>query len=354
MKLLYKSRGREYEISQRLSNLIRMTNYKEFEDVDSVNIYLEKNELSYAPVIIREISNKIAYQGEVNLITGHHDLSKDIFLRILIQRFFHISAYNKGNIQLVKNCHYSDCSVDNWTFGIITAGKRKDYIAKIIESIKSQEIPKCEVIICGNVGEIENYSNDYVKLINFNEKDDLGWITRKKNIIVESAKYNNICILHDRYILSDNWFSGFNEYGGDYDVLSLPQVFKNRNLPYWLENKAEMDNPYDVNKICPESYWSKHLYMPGGVNVFKKNVGVSIKYNESLFWNQKEDVELSRMHLMNGYLLRLNNLSTLDAMFSHWQEPSRLGSMLRKIKELCFKLVIKSRTLSSYVKSIEK
>ena len=34
----------------------------------------------------------------------------------------------------------------------------------------------------------------------FAERDDLGWITRKKNLICEEAAYSDILVCHDRFI----------------------------------------------------------------------------------------------------------------------------------------------------------
>ena len=43
-------------------------------------------------------------------------------------------------------------------------------------------------------------------IISFTEKDDLGWITRKKNLIAETAKFENLAIVHDRIFFETDWY----------------------------------------------------------------------------------------------------------------------------------------------------
>ncbi|KXK07440.1 MAG: hypothetical protein UZ21_OP11001001064 [Microgenomates bacterium OLB22] len=68
-------------------------------------------------------------------------------------------------------------SIQKWTFGIITNGVRLDLIEEIITSIKQQKIPYYEIIICGNYHDRDEHNIHYVP---FTQRDDLGWISRKK------------------------------------------------------------------------------------------------------------------------------------------------------------------------------
>ena len=68
-------------------------------------------------------------------------------------------------------------SINKWTFGIVSNGLRKDWINLTIQSIRNQKIPQYEIIICGNyTGKKETD----IKYIPFKERDDKGWITKKK------------------------------------------------------------------------------------------------------------------------------------------------------------------------------
>ncbi|MTC45750.1 hypothetical protein GKR71_07785 [Providencia sp. wls1922] len=341
MLIQYKGEGTIKSISTALNNLFRINKYYDFKGIDWCDIHLERYEVRNIDIAIREIANSINKNGKVVLNIRCKYIFDNSFSMVLINRFFSILEWQRNKIILIKNNYFSDISIDSWTFGIITAGKRNDYIKKIVSSIEKQNIPNYEIIICGNTSRIELDYKSNIHLVEFKEQDDLGWITRKKNIIIEKSSFKNICILHDRYVLSDSWYSGFLDYGGDFDVISLPQTYNDRQLPYWVENSANINNPYDINEIKNEKYWSKNLYMPGGANVFKKSIAESNKYNENLYWQQKEDIELSRRHTLNGYMLRLNNKSSLEALFSHWKDPTKLGLAIKLIKKNILELKLK-------------
>ena len=73
-------------------------------------------------------------------------------------------------------------SIDSWTFGIITDGKRNEQVDTVIESIHAQNIPHYEIIVCGTYYDRQESHFSY---IHFNEHDDKGWITRKKTSFVK-------------------------------------------------------------------------------------------------------------------------------------------------------------------------
>ena len=82
----------------------------------------------------------------------------------------------------------------DFTFGIITSGEYDNFIIQIIESILNNNIPNYEIIIVGNTKLKET---DKLKILYFDETIRTSWITRKKNIIIWNAKYENIVLLHD-------------------------------------------------------------------------------------------------------------------------------------------------------------
>ena len=95
----------------------------------------------------------------------------------------------------------------NWTFGIITAGNNFDNLSKICDSIYNQQIPEEQyeiIIVGGNNIELPN-----VRHIPFDESKKSKWITKKKNIIAENAKFDNLCIMHDYIILDNQWYKHF-------------------------------------------------------------------------------------------------------------------------------------------------
>ena len=104
-----------------------------------------------------------------------------------------------------------------FTFGIATtdtsqrmSGNTNNHVSEIIESIRANNIPSdCyEIIVVG--GSNNNYDADDVTHIEFDDFNPRpGWFTRKKNIMTEKAKYDNIVFTHDYLVLDKDWYKGF-------------------------------------------------------------------------------------------------------------------------------------------------
>lgn len=206
----------------------------------------------------------------------------------------------------------------NFTFGIITGRRDCDESDKdhdlnlIIRSIRSQNIPRYEIVI---VGECREKSADVVK-IDFDDSIKANWITKKKNVITETAKYENIVYLHDYVIFEPGWYSGYKLFGDDFDVCSNI-VLDSRGKRWvdwtlWYEDVLFMNVhdampymlPYDVIDL------SKHMYIAGSYWVAKKRVMQDIPLNEDLAWGESEDVEWSK-RVRDKYKFSFNENSVI-------------------------------------------
>ena len=198
----------------------------------------------------------------------------------------------------------------NFTFGIITGGANNgreslsnievsNRINNIIKSIKLQNIPKYEIII---VGGVNNY-DDSIKHIEFDESQKQGWITKKKNIIAESAKYDNLVIMHDYIKLEEGWYKGFLEFGDDWDVCM--NVVNNIEGGRWVDWLSDHGN-YHV--LIPYNTKDDSMYVSGAYWVAKKSFMKQYPLNENLTWGQAEDVEWSRRWMNNkNYKMNINS-----------------------------------------------
>jgi hypothetical protein len=95
----------------------------------------------------------------------------------------------------------------DFTFGIITDGSNDILLEKLIESIIFQNIKTYEIIIVGNT----KLTNSNIIIIPFDESVHSSWITRKKNIIASTAKYENIVLLKYIHLINHLKFNSFNE-----------------------------------------------------------------------------------------------------------------------------------------------
>ena len=61
-----------------------------------------------------------------------------------------------------------------------------------------------------------------------------GWITKKKNIITQHAKYENIVYMHDYVFLHEDWYKHFFNFGSDWDICMTPIInTNNRRYRDW-------------------------------------------------------------------------------------------------------------------------
>ncbi|PIJ42142.1 hypothetical protein BOM24_13100 [Tatumella sp. OPLPL6] len=66
------------------------------------------------------------------------------------------------------------------------------------------EIPHKEIILCGKPHADFKYFQ-YVEVIDDEGDGKSNHLTKKKNLLVKSANYENVCILHDRVLLPLNF-----------------------------------------------------------------------------------------------------------------------------------------------------
>jgi len=183
----------------------------------------------------------------------------------------------------------------DFTFGIITGGN-DDMINTIIDSIEREEIPNYEIIIVGKC----DLDRENCTIIPFDETIKRAWITRKKNVITNIAKYENIVYLHDYISLIEGWYEGQLEAGNEFKVrMDKIRNFNGerfRDWCLWCHNGNEMDSfigrdcliPYDITHL------SKYIYISGSYWVAKRDVMLEFPLNEKLGWGEGEDVQWSK------------------------------------------------------------
>jgi glycosyltransferase involved in cell wall biosynthesis len=192
-----------------------------------------------------------------------------------------------------------------FTFGIITVYEDKARLQEIILSIRNLNIPDYEIIFVGG-GDSSGIDGEDIRIIDFDENQKPKWITRKKNIIVQNARYDNVVLLHDYHVFDPGWYEAFKTFGIDWDICSCPQYLINgyRNPMDWsLWDKPGHGRAWSLNY----NDWSQtqYMYISGGFFIVKKHVLLEEPLDESLVWNEEEDVEWS-MRVRNKYVMKCN------------------------------------------------
>lgn len=206
-----------------------------------------------------------------------------------------------------------------FTFGIITNGESRANLDIVLSSIEYLQIPdeNYEVII---VGGNKDYISDngLLKIISFDETKKKAWITRKKNIITENAKFDNIVYMHDYIIFSKDWYDGFKKFGNRFDLCMTPiqnaDGTRFRDWTLWphditSDGSANLNAllPYDVTDL------SKYMYFSGAYWIAKKKVMQEFSLDETLSWGESEDIKWSKQ-VRKKYNFKLNPYSSVKLL----------------------------------------
>ncbi len=315
-------RGKGLTISpSHVDNLFRLNPKYKTESKDYVFIKKFLNKKQFAPILLKEAFFLIKPKGYLII---DYVINKEInFTNIesLLWWLFkgnysivkHVVNRQKGNIVIQKKEAVISPldSIDKWTFGIITNGERDDWMEMIIKSIKEQNIPNYEIIVCGKY---KNRNEKNYTYINFNERSDKGWIGKKKNLICEIAKYENLCIIHDRIVFNKGWYKGMKKYGNAFELLGCMQTEKNGlKAGDWLTFGGPINSLYKIARLNYND-WNYYIYLGGFLTIIKKSIWGKILWDETRYWNQKEDVDISFRARDMGYIIRFNPYSSCQAL----------------------------------------
>lgn len=251
---------------------------------------------------------------------------------------------NNGIINLKfkknKNCLLLNDNISSWTFGIPFGGKNSIWVEELILSIVNQKIPNYEIIICGpyrNKDFINNYNLKIITDVKL-ENDIRIPICHKKNKIIKNASFENICILHDRFLLQRNWYIKMKEYGNYFDYLCLPTKDLNMNRfdVDWMEFNFPISQKYKRNKSFEYSKWSPNIIIQGGVVIGKANLLKKHLLDERIHWGELEDMHLSKVAYLDGSLINIDkNNFFISRAVNHIPKMIK-SNFLNKIKSFIF------------------
>lgn len=250
----------------------------------------------------------------------------------------------------------------DFTFGIITNADSgvNEYLKKTITSIVELNVPNYEIIIIGNEGILKAESiissNDKIKIINFDENIKPMWITRKKNLITQHAKYENIVYTHDYVEFDNSWYTGFKLFGDNFKAC-MTVILNNDGTRFrdWVifpwhhcfgnNFKKDSKQLWEYANICnnesmlpyDELRFSKWQYFSGTYWVAKKHVMLEIPLDENLVWGNGEDCIWSNQ-FTNKYEFSMNSNSTVKFLK---QKQDAFGMINKNCLEKCIQFINK-------------
>lgn len=206
----------------------------------------------------------------------------------------------------------------NFTFGIVTTNPSSDNMIQLLYSIEQQNIPdnQYEVVVVG--GDL-SYKDDLMTIIPFDETVKTGWITRKKNIITETSRKENIVYLHDYFVLNNDWYEGFKKFGNNFEAC-MTRILnadgsRYRDWTLWPDDLKHILGVWDSQYLLPYEVTdlSKYMYFSGAYWVAKRSLMERFPLDEGLSWGESEDVLWSKQ-VREQHKFSLNPHSTVQLL----------------------------------------
>lgn len=202
----------------------------------------------------------------------------------------------------------------DWTCAVLTRGTRVEQVVEFCRSIREQDPERRhEILVWGPANPA--YEPFDVTCHDPGYRDHLAEISRKKNDIADRARHANLLIVHDRYRLDPGFFTGFARFGHDFDFATVPQRYPcGTHFPAYVAaegpvlGRGRSFDCRDYDSLRPGQY------LNGGLLAFKTDAARAIRLNDLLFWNQWEDVELSRAFRDRGLPPRVNCFSSATTL----------------------------------------
>lgn len=194
------------------------------------------------------------------------------------------------------------------------------YLEPLIRSIKNQDNltkDNFEIILIGPDNEFLKKTKSLADInIIFDETILAGWITMKKNIGVQHAKYENVCIMHDYVGLCENWYNGYLTFGDDWDVCLNP-VRTTTGSRYWdwIARDVSPERECFAKFISYDdlTQTKKYMYVGGTYWCAKKQFMLENPLDNRLVHGGGEDVEWS-MRCKDKWNYKLNKFSVARLM----------------------------------------
>ena len=212
-----------------------------------------------------------------------------------------VFTIRRGDIQ-----EYRDKS---WSFIVLAQGDRTPNVLLLLDRLKASAGVNYEVIIVGP--RLREYASPNVLVFDKKYRSDYAQIALKKNEAAKFASNANLCILHDRYFLANDFFSGFDEFGYDFDFVAVSQKYRTgEGYPFYSELSGKpLIWSAPIHRNSYQDFRATH-FVNGGFTVFKRVMFDRIGYNPLLAWNEAEDVEVSRAFAAHFLPPRVNVAST--------------------------------------------
>ncbi len=273
-----------------------------------------------APLILWDAAHYLPIGASITLLD---DFGQPCFLeREYFHKAFTVEKRDSQQVILRKTAPLlaeQDAGLTRWSFCIPTGPGDATGLNAVVKRILELDIPEKEILLCGRPDKTFQYF-DKVRIVGEDIPAPPVWITRKKNVLAREARFENLCILHDRVFLPLNFMEAVRKFGDYYpfaafqslwfdDLLNLIPV---RYSDYGCASESHMANAVIAAKGNKVSLFAASLfpeiekqnfkngnplrnhpgsYLTGSLYITKRQVWLHTPQDEDLFWAEFEDIE---------------------------------------------------------------
>jgi len=216
----------------------------------------------------------------------------------------------------IRRLNYKAYESQDWTFAILTQGKKVSNVVSYLQSIRNEDpSARHEILVCGPPNDA--YRDYGVKYLDRTYSSKFSDICSKKNDLARYATRPNLLIVHDRYTLDRGFLAGFNEYGSDFDFVTVAQRYEcGTDFPSYCAMSKTRHQFIFADPITIEdvNHWYPMSFLNGGLLAFKTHNLRTLPFNELMFWGQAEDVEYSRWMFEHSLPPRINLFSSATVL----------------------------------------
>jgi hypothetical protein len=203
-----------------------------------------------------------------------------------------------------------DSGLDRWSFCIPTGPGDSTGLNVIVKRILELNIPEKEILLCGRPDQEFLYW-DHVRIIGEDIPAPPVWITRKKNQLAKEAKYENLCILHDRVFLPLNFLKAIHRFGDYFPFATFQSIWFDNLLNISPGRYSDLGTfksaRSDISTLFSPLLFTEleelgfrygnalrndvNNFLTGSLYIVKRHLWLNTPQNEQLFWAEFEDIE---------------------------------------------------------------
>lgn len=223
----------------------------------------------------------------------------------------------KGDYTFILSCQRwgQPATLNSFDFGMISNGSNIPSLEAFIRSVSAINgiaAVDWSIPICGPANLAEQLDLSFLgadrSKVRFVVEPDVfresGWITKKKNLIVDSSTAENILIAHDRFTLPPDFIERMKNFGSDFSLIVPRQIDANgERVGDWVSIESHWG--WGPQRLLSYDDYDENIYVNGGILIAKRVVLADQGWSNLLFWDQAEDVELSRRLSAHGVTPRM-------------------------------------------------